>query len=68
MEGAIFRFHKTKKDHPIMVAKNLFGNIINIHPFEDGNGRICHLILAHVFVQSGCNLFPVLLSSFHRRG
>ena len=68
MEGAIFRFHKTKNDHPIMVAKNLFGNIINIHPFEDGNGRICHLILAHVLVQSGCNLFPVLLSSFHRRG
>ena len=50
MEGAIFRFHKTKKDDPIMVATNLFGNIINIHPFEDGNGRICRLILAHVLI------------------
>ena len=40
MEGAIFRFHETKKDDPIMTATNLFGNIINIHPFEDGNGRI----------------------------
>ena len=38
MEDAIFRFHKTKKDDLIMAATNLFGNI-NIHPFEDGNGK-----------------------------
>ena len=41
---------------------------INIHPFEDGNGRICRLILAHVLIQIKCCLFPVILSSFHRRG
>ena len=68
MEDAIFRFHETKKDDPIMTATNLFGNIINIHPFEDGNGRICCLILAHVLIQMKCCLFPVILSSFHRRG
>ena len=68
MEGAIFRFHKTKKDDPIMAATNLFGNIINTHPFEDGNGRICHLILAHVLTQTKCRLFPVILSSFYGRG
>ena len=33
MEGAIFRFHKTEKDDPIMAATNLFGKFINIHPF-----------------------------------
>ena len=68
MEGAILRFHKTKKDDPIMATTNLFGNIINIHPFEDGNGRIGHLILAHVLMQMKCCLFPVILSCFHRRG
>ena len=68
MEDAIFRFHETKKDNPIMTATNLFGNIINIHPFEDGNGRICSLILAHVLIQMKCCLFPVILSFFHRRG
>ena len=68
MEGAIFRFHKTKKDDPVMAATNLFGNIINIHPFEDGKGRICRLILAHVLMQMKCCLFPVILSSFHRQG
>ena len=36
MEGTIVRFHETKKDVAIMAATNLFGNIINIHPFEDG--------------------------------
>ena len=68
MEDTIFKFHETKKDNPIMAATNLFGNIINIHPFEDGNGRICRLILAHVLIQMKCCLFPVILSSFHKRG
>ena len=68
MEDAVFRFHKTKKDDPVMAATNLFGNIINIHPFEDGNGRIWRLILAHALKQIKCCLFPVILSSFHRRG
>ena len=67
MEDAIFRFHKTKKDDLIMAATNLFGNI-NIHPFEDENGKICLLILAHVLIQRKCCQFPVILSSFHRRG
>ena len=68
MEDAIFRFHETKKDDLIMAATNLVGNIINVHPFEDGNGRICRFILAHVFIQMKLCLFPVILSSFHRRG
>ena len=66
MEDGIFRFFETKNDNPVMAATNLFGSIINIHPFEDGNGRICHLILAHVLIQMKCCLFPVILSSFHR--
>ena len=68
MEDAIFRFHGTKKDDPIMATTNLFGSIINTHPFQDGNGRNCHLILAHVLIQMKCCLFPVILSSFHRCG
>ena len=67
MEVVIFGFHKTKKDDPILAATNLFGSIIDIHPFEDGNGRICYLILA-VLIQMKCCLFPVFLSSFHRCG
>ena len=68
MEDAIFRFHETKKDDLVVAATNLFENIINIHTFEDGNGRIIRLILAHVLIQMKCCLFPVILSYFHRRG
>ena len=68
MEDAIFRFYETEKDDPIVAATNLLGNIINIHPFEDGNRRICRLVLAHVLIQMKCCLFPIILSSFHRRG
>ena len=68
MEDAIFRFYATKKDDPIKAATSLFGNTINIHPFENGNGRICRLISVHVLMQIKCCLFPVILSSFHRRG
>ena len=59
-EDAIFRFHETKKDDLIMATTNLFRNIINIHPFENENGRICRLILAHVLmfsISSYFNLF-----------
>ena len=68
MEDVIFRFHETKKGDPIMAATNLYRNIINIHPFDNGNELICHLILAHVLMQMKFCLFPVTLSSFHRRG
>ena len=68
VESAIFRFHESKRDDLIMAVTNLYGNIINIHPFEDGNGRICRLILAHALIQMKCCLFPVILSSFHRCG
>ena len=37
LEGTIFRFREIQKDDPTMAATNLFGNIVNIHPFEDGN-------------------------------
>ena len=45
-----------------------FGSIMNIYPFEDENEKIYRLILAHVLIQMKCCPFPVLLSSFHKRG
>ena len=68
MEGTGFRLHETEKNDLIMAATNLFGNISKIRPFEDGNREICRLILAHVLMQTKFCLFPVILSSFHRRG
>ena len=53
---------------PILAVTNLFVDLINIHPFEDGNGRFCRMILSHVLMLTGCSLFPVLLGSFNERG
>ena len=47
MEDATFRSHETKKHNLIIPATNLF---VNMHPFEDGNRRICRLILTHVLI------------------
>ena len=47
MEDATFRSHETKKHDLIIPATNLF---VNMHPFEDGNRRICRLILTHVLI------------------
>ena len=52
-----------KKDDLIMAPTNY-----HIYPVKDVNGRIFRLILAHVLIQTKCCLFPVILSSFHRRG
>ena len=68
MKDAISRFDDTKKDDRITAITNCFGDIINIYPLKDGNGRICHLIVVHVLMQIKCCLIQVLLNSFHRRG
>ena len=60
--------YEAKKYDPIIATTNLFGDIINIHSFEDENGRIYCLILVHVLMQSKCNLLLVVLSSLPRRG
>ena len=67
VNDAIRRYYSCGED-PIMVATNFFMDLVNIHPFEDGNGRIYRLILAHVLMRMKCYLFPVILSSFFGRG
>ena len=42
---------------PILAVTNLFVDLINIHPFEDGYGRLYRMILSHVLMRGGCSLF-----------
>ena len=67
VDDALHRYyHPTSRD-PILAAADLFIDLINIHPFEDGNGRLCRMILSRVLVQDGCcGPFTVLLSSFNK--
>ena len=65
MGDAVAKFNSTSD--PILAASTLFLEVLSIHPFEDGNGRVSRLLLSHVLNQMGCSLFPVILSSFHTR-
>lgn len=51
--------------HPIQLATYLFYELITIHPFENGNGRLCRLLLAWSLMRDGLP-FAVNFSSGHR--
>ena len=44
----------------------LFYDITTLHPFENGNGRLCRLLLAHALMKLGVS-FPVPLTSGHSK-
>ena len=44
----------------------LFYDIITLHPFENGNGRLCRLLLTHALMKLGVP-FPVPLTSGHSK-
>lgn len=52
--------------HPVAVAANLFYDLVTVHPFADGNGRLARLVVAHVLMEAGIP-FPISLSSSHKK-
>ena len=52
--------------HPISLATFLFYELITIHPFENGNGRLCRLFLAWSLMRDGFP-FAVSFSSRHQK-
>ena len=44
----------------------LFYEVITLHPFENGNGRLCRLLFAFALMRFGIP-FPVVLSSGHSK-
>lgn len=52
--------------HPVALATYLFYELITIHPFGNGNGRLCRLFLAWSLLKTGFP-FPVSFSTGHRR-
>lgn len=56
-----------KMEHdPFKLASWLYFNVVKLHPFEDGNGRISRLLWCYSLMQDGLP-FPVVLSSGHKR-
>ena len=69
MDDALYRYYHPNEPtiDPILTAENLFVDLINIHPFEGGNGRLFRMILSHALIDGCCDPFPVLLSPFNKR-
>ena len=68
MNDVLHRHYSSNDDDSISAVVKLFADMINTHPFEDENGRLCQVMLPHVLVQASLSLFLVLLSSFHKPG
>lgn len=60
-----YRHAKRSGAHPIELATQLFYDCITIHPFENGNGRLCRLLLAWSLLREGFPFF-VSFSTGHR--
>jgi Fic family protein len=50
----LFEWLKEKSEIPIAIRTGLFHHqFVYLHPFEDGNGRVCRLLTALLFIKSG---------------
>lgn len=54
-----------RKVHPLAFAAHVHSQIVNIHPFVDGNGRTARLLMNLALIQSGyvITLIPAVLRS-----
>lgn len=51
----VFVFYKENKAvlHPVVLAAEMHEQIVRIHPFIDGNGRTCRLVMNLILMQHG---------------
>lgn len=49
---------KEKKYHPILVIGNFIVEFLNIHPFQDGNGRLSRILTNLLLLKSGYSFIP----------
>jgi len=51
---------------PYQLATWLFFKVISLHPFKDGNGRLCRLLWCYSLMHDGLP-FPLTYSSGHKK-
>jgi len=49
---------KEKKHHPLLIAANFVVEFLNIHPFEDGNGRLSRILTNLLLLKEGYLYMP----------
>ncbi|MHB8126704.1 MAG: Fic family protein [Desulfitobacteriaceae bacterium] len=53
---SIFHYLENNKIHPIIIAAWFHHGFVQIHPFQDGNGRIARLLASLILIKN--DLFP----------
>lgn len=65
MDQYIINMKKLKQDlHPVEYAAIAHAHLANIHPFVDGNGRTCRLVMNMELMKSG---YPIVLINVNDR-
>jgi fido (protein-threonine AMPylation protein) len=59
-----YETRRSNREHPVALATFLFYGLITIHPFMNGNGRLCRFMLAWSLMRDGFP-FPVTLAASH---
>lgn len=49
---------KEKKYHPLLIVANFIVEFLNIHPFQDGNGRLSRILTNMLLLQAGYPYMP----------
>ena len=53
-----YRVNKEKL-HPIYLACYMHYHFVSIHPFGDGNGRMCRILMNYILFQNKCPMFDI---------
>lgn len=61
----IFSFLEKQKIHPIIKAAWFHHSFVQIHPFQDGNGRMARLLASLILIKE--NLFPFTVNRAEKR-
>ena len=59
-ELMLFYDENKNKLHPVQLAAQMHSKLVNIHPFIDGNGRTCRLVMNLILLQHG---YPITIFS-----
>lgn len=64
MERLLFNYNNWNNYHPIIKASLLHGELVKIHPFIDGNGRVSRLVMNLSLMKNG--YLPIVIKKEDR--
>jgi Fic family protein len=54
-------YRENAEESPVILAAEFHYRLVRIHPFDDGNGRVCRLLMNYILMRAG--LPPIVIKS-----